>query len=312
MIEAINISNKNNHTNDVLKTLLYFDAFSYPISATEIEQYSKFSSNEIQAELDALVNKNIIYSFDEFYSISKNKKLITRRKKGNENAKKILNKAIKMSAFISQFPFIEGVFLSGSLSKGYFGENDDIDYFIVTSPNRLWLARTLLIAFKKIFLLNSRKYFCINYLMSTNSLEIAEKNRFTATEFATLIPMSGNGIYCDLKKNNSWVLDYFPNYTDQNKNSSAIKNNIFKRSLEFIFKGKLGKWLDNYFMKMTKNRQQRKFKQLQKPDFDIAFKGDKNTSKHHPKNHQKKVINRLNKSIVEFNKKHQLSIPLEK
>jgi len=311
MLEAVNISNKYT-TNDVLKTLLYFDGFNYPITANEIEQYSHFSTDEIQNELENLINKKIIYSFDEFYSTSKNKSLVERRKIGNERAKKILKKATKMSAFISQFPFVEGVFLSGSMSKGYFGEDDDIDYFIITSPNRLWLTRTLLIAYKKIFLLNSKKYFCINYLMSTNSLKIAEKNRFTATEFSTLIPMSGNGVYCDLKKNNPWVLDYFPNYENKNKNSSAIKKNVIKRSLELVFKGKLGKWLDNYFMMITKNRQKRKFKKLQKSDFDIAFKGNKNISKHHPGNNQKKVIDLLNKNIIIFNKKHNLSIPLEK
>ena len=311
MLEHVNISNEY-ATNDVLKTLLYFDGFDYPITASEIEQFSQYSNDKINAELNDLVNKKIIYSFDEFYSISKNINLIERRRKGNKKAGEILKKVSKTSAFISQFPFVEGVFLSGSMSKGYFGENDDVDYFIITSPNRLWLTRTLLIAFKKVFLLNSKKYFCINYFMSTNSLEIAEKNRFTATEFATLIPMSGNGIYSDFKKNNQWVLDYFPNYINKEKKSSAIKKNFFRRSSEFILNGKFGDKLDEYFMTITKNHQLKKFKKLQDSDFKIAFKGNKNISKHHPNNNQKKVINMLNKNIIAFNKEHNLSIPLEK
>ena len=314
MLEHVNIA-KEYTTNDVLKTLLYFDGFDYPITANEIEQFSQYSNDKINTELNDLVNKKIIYSFDEFYSVSKNKSLVERRRKGNKKAEEVLKKVTKVSAFISQFPFVEGVFLSGSMSKGYFGEKDDVDYFIITSPNRLWLTRTLLIAFKKIFLLNSKKYFCINYLMSTNSLEIAEKNRFTATEFATLIPMSGNGVYSDFKNNNQWVLDYFPNYMNQNKKSSAIKKNIFKRSSEFLLNGKFGDKLDEYFMTLTKNHQSRKFKKFKKfkkSDYNIAFKGDKNISKHHPNNNQKKVIDLLNTSIADFNKKHNLSIPLEK
>ncbi len=311
MLEHVNISNEYT-TNDVLKTLLYFDGFDYPITANEIEQFSQYSNDKINTELNDLVNKKIIYSFDEFYSVSKNKSLVERRRRGNKKAEEVLKKVTKVSAFISQFPFVEGVFLSGSMSKGYFGEKDDVDYFIITSPNRLWLTRTLLIAFKKIFLLNSKKYFCINYLMSTNSLEIAEKNRFTATEFATLIPMSGNGVYSDFKNNNQWVLDYFPNYMNQNKKSSAIKKNIFKRSSEFLLNGKFGDKLDEYFMTLTKNHQLKKFEKLQDSDFKVAFKGNKNISKHHPNNNQKKVINMLNKNIIAFNKEHNLSIPLEK
>jgi len=296
---------------DVLKTLLYFDAFKYPLTEKEIILFSQFSSNEIKKELATLVNNKIIFFINHFYAITEKTCRIERREKGNLKAKEILKKATRVSNFISQFPFVEAVFISGSLSKGYFGKDDDIDYFIITSPNRLWLARTLLILYKKIFLLNSRKYFCVNYFMSRNALEVKEQNRFTATEFVTLLPMNGNGVYQDLQKNNQWVLDYFPNY-NQEKVSNPIKRKILKRFSEFLLNGKIGNGLEKKFMKITKKHQQKKFKKLQKEDFEIAFKGDENTSKHHPDNHQVRVINLLNKKINTFNKQHQLSIPLEK
>ena len=298
-------------TNDVLKTLLYFDAFKYPLIIEEITLFSQFSINDIKAVLHKLVQDKIVFKHKEFYSTTTKTCRIERREKGNKQAKQILKKAKRVSKFISQFPFVEGVFLSGSLSKGYFGENDDIDYFIVTSPNRLWIARTLLIAYKKIFLLNSKKYFCVNYFMSTNALEVQEKNRFTATEFATLIPMSGNGIYQSLQDKNSWVLDYFPNY-NQEKKSHPIKRKPLKRISEYLLNGKIGDRLEKKFMKITKKHQQKKFKKLHKSDFDIAFKGDENTSKHHPDNHQVRIIKLLNDKINAFNKEHQLEIPLEK
>ncbi len=304
---------KNKHTtpkNDVLKTLLYFDAFEYPLTLEEIALFSRFSPDEVGVVLNELVAEKTIFSINNFYAISKKTCRIERREKGNIAAKKIFNKAQRVSNFISQFPFVEGVFISGSLSKGFFGEDDDIDYFIITKPNRLWISRTLLIAYKKIFLLNSKKYFCVNYFMSTNALEVSEKNRFTATEFATLMPMNGNGIYQSLQENNKWVLDYFPNY-DKTKTSKSIKRKSFKRFSEFLLNGKAGNGLEKYFMKVTKNHQQKKFEKLSKSNFDIAFKGDKNTSKHHPDNHQIRIINLLNEKIKVFNEEHQLAIPLE-
>ena len=71
-------------------------------------------------------------------------------------------KAIKRAKFISKFPYIENVSISGALSKNYYNNDGDIDFFLITQPNRLWIARTLLIIYKKMFLLNSRKYFCVN------------------------------------------------------------------------------------------------------------------------------------------------------
>ncbi|MEE9349309.1 MAG: nucleotidyltransferase domain-containing protein [Flavobacteriaceae bacterium] len=301
---------KTNFSNDVLKTLLYFDAFDYPLTLDEIVLFSRFSTDEVSLVLNELVVEKTIYFINNFYAISKKTCRVERREKGNLEAKKIFGKAQHVSNFISQFPFVEGVFISGSLSKGFFGEDDDIDYFIITKPNRLWISRTLLIAYKKIFLLNSKKYFCVNYFMSTNALEVSEKNRFTATEFVTLIPMNGNGIYQNLQENNKWVLDYFPNY-DKTKTSKSIERKIFKRFFEFLLNGKAGNGLEEYFMRITKNHQQKKFKKLSKSNFDIAFKGDKNTSKHHPDNHQMRVINLLNEKIVAFNRKHELDIPLE-
>lgn len=311
---TINDSSKSNNidscTHDIIKTLLYFDVFQYPLNLNEIISFSKFSLEKVRETVQKLITKNIIYETSNFYSLTSNYN-ISRRVEGNEKATKILKKAVGISKFISQFPFIEGVFISGSLSKGFYGDDDDIDYFIITSPNRLWLARTLLIGFKKIFLLNSRKYFCVNYFMSTNALEVTEKNRFTATEFVTLIPMSANGVFQDLKDNNDWILDYFPNY-NLNKKSEPVKRKLFKRFTEYLLNGKVGDYLENKFMKITKNHQKEKFKNLNNKDFKIAFKSDKDTSKHHPDNHQMRVIKLLNEKIIVFNKKHQLNILLEK
>ncbi len=297
--------------NDVLKTLLYFDIFKYPLNINEIIYFSRFSMKDVDITLQHLVSEKIIFKIEEFYSINNDKNLIERRLKGNIRAEKIIKKATEVSKFISQFPYVEGVFISGSLSKGYFEHNDDIDYFIVTSPNRLWIARTILILYKKIFLLNSKKYFCVNYFMSSDSLKIPEKNRFTATEFVTLIPMFGNGIYKKIQQKNSWVLDYFPN-CNVKKIPKEINKNIFKRSLEFLLNKKAGDFLEKKFMKATKKHQQKKFKKLQDENFKIAFKGDKNTSKHHPNNHQIKTIEKLNQKIKLFNIKFNYNIPLEK
>jgi hypothetical protein len=300
----------NIYVNDVLKTLLYFDAFQYPLTFDEILSFSQFSKDDIKITLKELIDKKIVFCLNDYYGTTEKIYRIERRDIGNKNAQKILKKAQKVSGFIGQFPFVEAVFVSGSLSKGYFGEGDDIDFFIVTAPNRLWLSRTLLIIYKKLFLLNSKKYFCVNYFMSSNALEVKEKNRFTATEFATLIPMNGNGIYNELQKNNLWVLDYFPNY-DKDKKSLPLKRNFFKRVLEFLLNGYIGNILEKTFMKMTKKHQQKKFIKMKKKDFKVAFKGDENTSKHHPDNHQKRIIKLLNKKITSLNDEFNLEIPLE-
>jgi hypothetical protein len=281
------------------------------LNLEEIESFSKYSNHEVKQELNYLIDQKQVFKFNEFYSLQNNNLNVIRRIEGNIRASKILKTANYFSKFISKFPFVRAVYISGSLSKGYFGKKDDIDYFIITSPDRIWLCKTVLVLFKKIFLLNSKKYFCINYFIGANKLTIQEKNRFTATEFTTLIPMYGDCIYESLKTENLWVLDYYPNY-NLNKKEKTIPKPFVKKTIESCLKGSVGEKLDNYCMKITKKHQKRKFKKMHPKDFSIAFKSSKDNSKHHPDNHQIKVIRKLNEKINAHNSKFNLSIPLEK
>jgi hypothetical protein len=83
------------------------------------------------SQLNALVEKGLIYKFDNFYSLNDNFALIEERLRGNEQAEKWMTKARWFSRLISWFPYVRGVSLSESLSKGYLGEDPDIDYFMV-------------------------------------------------------------------------------------------------------------------------------------------------------------------------------------
>ncbi len=259
------------------------------------------------------MNKKVIYKIDQFYLIEENKDLVDRRLLGNKMAAKIQNKAAKRARFISRFPYVEGVGISGSLSKGYYDDDGDIDFFIITKAKRLWVARTLLILYKKIFLLNSKKYFCVNYFISESALEIAERNRFTATELVTLIPMFGNGSFHRFYEENDWVKDMLPNKTPQQSlaNLLPLEKPIVTKISEKIFNTKLGDKLDRLFMRITYKKWKVKFEDLDPDNFNIAFKSTQNVSKHHPNDFQNKVINGLNKKYLEVQKNHNITIPLE-
>src|SRR4029453_17664939 len=116
---------------------------------------------------DDLCNNGLVHGRDGYFAVAPPGPMIGRRREQEERAASRMNKARRMSRFIGSFPFVRGVMLSGSIDKGVLDEDGDIDYFIITSPGRLWVARTLLILYKKIFLLNSRRDFCVNYFVDT-------------------------------------------------------------------------------------------------------------------------------------------------
>ena len=298
----------------LLKPLLYFSLFRYPLTEEEIFAFSEVDSKEqAKKELDSLVSDKIIFNIDNFYLCENDATLVSRRLLGNKKAKEIHAKADKVSKFISKFPYVEGVGISGSLSKGYYDDDGDIDFFIITSPKRLWIARTLLILYKKVFLLNSRKFFCVNYFISEDSLEIDEKNRFTATELLTLMPMYGNGSFHEFYKQNKWVYSFLPNkIADEGlERMSSVKKPFASRLVEKILSNKFGDQVDSFFLKITFKKWKRKFKKLDDYHFNIAMKSTKEVSKHHPLNFQRRVIERLNEKYSEYQEKHNIHLPKE-
>ena len=298
----------------LLKPILYFSLFKYPLTEEEIFNFSKATSKEqIKLDLNELVNDNIIYKIDDFYLTENNETLIKRRLEGNKMAKNIYQKALTVSRLISKFPYVEGVGISGSLSKGYYDDDADIDFFIITSPKRLWIARTFLILYKKIFLLNSKKYFCVNYFISSNALEIEEKNIFTATELTTLLPMFGNGSFHKFYDENKWVENYLPNktVTDGLSKLHVVKKPTTTKITEYFLDSRIGDWLDAAFLRITYKKWKIKFNHLEERQFNVAMKSTKNISKHHPLNFQHKVIDRLNTRYDELREKHNIHITKE-
>lgn len=285
----------------IIRTLAYYDIFSYPLTAAEI--YYNLGSNhtnldEIKNELKNLSSYNIIYSKEEFFQLTDDEKYILRRKKGNELAKRRLKTAKKVSDLISRFPFIRGILLSGSISKGFMEEDSDIDYFIITYPNRVWFSRLILMLFKKLFLFNSKKIFCINYFVDSEKLEIEEKNIFTATEIVTLLPTYGKKIYDEFYEKNYWVKEFYPNYPKRETgNVIDRKDGIVKNFLEKILSKNIGDKIDDFAMSVFEKFNRIKYKNYGNEEFKIAFKSSKKESKHHPKFFQRRVLEEFNRKL---------------
>jgi len=295
----------------IIKTLAYYDIFNYPLTKEEIYICSNTNGDtktSVFKELEVLVSSGIVYNNDKFYSINHSSHLIPKRIEGNKRAIKKMKTAKLFSKFISHFPFVRCVLLSGSISKGYMDEKADIDYFIITAPNRLWIARILLVFFKKMFLLNSYKFFCINYFISTSELEIEEKNIYTAIELATLIPMYGADVYDDLYESNQWIKTYVPNYPKRDvANLPAFKKKIIQKVIELLLNGRFGDYVDDKIMKKFIRFDKKRYGELDEHIFRLAFKTRKNISKHHPNFFQKKVLESLRLKLEQLESKHNIA-----
>ena len=300
----------------LLEPLFYYDVFSHPLTKGEIYTYANIQRKTLSSSLtnlleEAVDNQMLVYN-NGFYQLSKNDDSIKKRLENNRRADKYIRRAKWMSRLMLCFPFVRAVFVSGSLSKHVITEDGDIDYFIVTKPGRLWIARTFLILFKKICLFNSYKHFCVNYFVDENHLEIDEKNRFTATEVATILPMKGYDLYVQFINSNQWIKQYYPNCKEKPKEKvSNVRRTFFQILFEWMLDNKLGDRLDDYCMRRTLQVWQKKFPHLPSEDFQLALKTRKGVSKHHPQLFQNKVISAFNDRVSFFEHQHGLDLEIQ-
>jgi predicted nucleotidyltransferase len=287
---------------DILATLAYFDLFDYPLTQTEIAQFLKISycTEEFAEDLYSLATENWIFRFDEFYSLQDNYSLVQRRREGNTRARSMLKTAERIAGFLSTFPFIKGVAVSGSLSKNFADENSDIDFFIITEKNKLWLARTFMHCFKKIaMLLKKEDWFCMNYYIDEEMLQIKEKNIYTATEIATLLPLRGIRVFNEFFNQNIWSKKFLPNHSLRISYVEEARNSFSKKLIEFIFRNPVGDFFDYLLMRLTIYKWNKKSRlgRLNKRGVIMGMDASKHYAKPNPLIFQKKFMELYEKKI---------------
>lgn len=279
----------------ILSTIAYFDLFHYPLTMDEIYLYLpvKCDTTDFEYALKYLVIDRTVYHFGRFYTLKNDYFLVERRLDGNARATRMMGTAKKVSNLLVRFPFVRGIAISGSLSKNFADEDSDIDLFIITAKNRLWVARTLMHCFKKLtFLVKREHYFCMNYYIDEEELQIREKNIYTAIEIATLIPVHGDTTFEQFYMANNWTRSYLPNKYMRLTTAKSLKRLLLKRAFEWLFNNQLGNALDDLLMKITTERwgKKRQQKKLNIKGLIMGMDAGKHYAKPDPKNFQEKLI----------------------
>lgn len=290
---------------DILATLTYFNMFNYPLKKREIYTFlgHKETIPTFEKALNTLIDEAAVYKLGDFYCLFNNYALAERRIKGNEKAITMLKKAEQSAAIIAAFPFVKGIAVSGSLSKRFADDDADIDFFIITAPNRLWLCRSFLHVFKKItFLFRAQHLFCMNYFIDESVASILEKNIYTATEVATLLPLRGTAVFNQFYSANSWTKEFLPNQYMYVPAELEIKRTWFTLLTEKLLNNPVGNGLDNFLMKLTAKSWDKKKRTKKKNSKGIlmGMHTGKHFSKPDPENFQKKILRRYENSLREI------------
>ena len=225
----------------VVRTLLYYDIWRYPLTSLELHTFhpgEASSHSRFVLALDAMVRDGSLAREGNYYCLPGREEGARERRRRERHARGMWILAGCAARIIKSFPFVRGILVSGDLSKNATGRGSDVDFFILTEPGRLWIARTLLVMFKKTVLLNSKKFFCVNAFCATDSMVVADRNIYQATEIAQLKPLYNTALFRAYLDANGWIREYFPNFSPAALRlpRATERRSILQRLAEFPFR----------------------------------------------------------------------------
>jgi hypothetical protein len=148
-------------------------------------------------------------------------------------------------------PFVESLFLAGSLPISNSKNSSDIDFFLVTKKDRIWLARLWITLLTHLFRVRRHgkkdaNRFCLNHYVTEENLYRDDHDMYSAQLYSDYIPIRTNDVHFQaFHASNQWLKNWFPNIPPRAHGlfqySERRKLKIF---IENILSGKLGDMLE--------------------------------------------------------------------
>ena len=291
---------------NILQTLAYFDVFSYPLSQQQVYAFlprNSITIGQIGEELQQLVDIGIVQRHKDLYFVSdRTPDVVASRIENEHRALMLMNKARWTGLFLKQMPFIRAVFITGSVSKNAATLSSDVDFMIVTAPNRLWIAKMILTSVRRIFLLNSIKYFCFNLFVTEKRLAFPEQNIFNAIEIATTQVLWNETMHRQFQSENSWIKKYLPNWLAKEPSVHVLSNSPspFQTIAEAVMNIFPMTKLDTFFMNVARSYWRKRNAHLDEGKFNSLFQCKPYISSVWYDDHQTHIMNKYLSKLAQL------------
>jgi len=219
----------------VLVTIAYPDQFLYPLTFDEIctrclrieLKDTTLSVNKITDAIAVLLTAKLIQSqvhlSKTYYFLQGRSDLVQTRLGRARIAQQKEAQMAQLLRFLVKLPSVHAVYLTGSQAMNSADEESDIDFMIVTAPQRLWMTRILVSIFAQ--LQGKRRSWnneepgswCFNLWLDTDHLKVvaSKQDAYRAHEvFQAKLLWEKNRVGELFKNKNKWIDKYFFNFEE--------------------------------------------------------------------------------------------------
>ena len=231
----------------VLLTVLYSDLFDHPLTPDELRRFltgSRADRETLERAIEDLEERHLGTAHGLVFWRGREATIDVRRRRRRLAAER-WPPARRFARWLGWVPFLRMVAVCGSQALDNGDKDGDVDLFLITEPDRLWLVQSLTMALRRAGRLLGIDV-CPNYLLAADSLEIAERNLFTAREAAQAVPLWGEAAYERFLDANRWISDFLPQHDDGDRRRflEPRPRRRLTAMLEHLLGGRFGDALD--------------------------------------------------------------------
>lgn len=247
----------------ILRTVLYADVFSFPLTVAEIHFFlihdHPVSVIEIRSALTTSpALARLLRREGDFIALHGREAFIRERERREMATRQLWPLAEHYGRWLARLPYVRMVAITGALAmRNAAAHDDDLDFFLLTAPGRVWLARACAIVLVRLARLRGVTL-CPNYIAAETALEQDHQTLFIAHEVAQMIPVYGLDLYAALRAANPWVAACLPNASGHfHSAQTAVHGRLWhmlKQLAETALNNRLGDALENWEHRRKRSR----------------------------------------------------------
>lgn len=241
-------------SDEILHTLFYFAHFDYPPTISEIFTFLRFRTTHgfLEKTITELERSGAVYIRASRVSLKKSSFKIF--KTNCVYSYELSHSFKQILSFFTWIPMVKLLGISGSLSMQDADKDGDIDIFLVTKDQTLWITRFIVLVITRLLRLmhiHPAAKLCWNLIQEENSLALppSKRNEYAAHEILQMKPLFNRArTYEIFLCKNQWVTEIFPNVhlncTDINQNYRSSDKSIITNALNRLFRYFQMYWLN--------------------------------------------------------------------
>lgn len=206
----------------ILTTLTYYGVLDYPMTSFEIWKYltkeqgggnegkEQYSLREVCRELERDSVSQYLEQHQGFYALKGRGELWKKRVARNKISEAKYKILLRSMRWLRITPFIRMIAVTGSMALKNADSESDIDVLVACERGKIFTGR-LCVTFMA-HLLGRRRYgkkianrICLNYFITSGSLEIQFKDLFSSGEYYAAVPVLGWSVFQKFREKNIWI-----------------------------------------------------------------------------------------------------------